>query len=48
MGYVVNATPGRFPPLEKDPVPIVQEVGFAAGPVWKVAENFAPSPGFEL
>jgi hypothetical protein len=30
-----NFTPG------KDPVPIVQEVGWAPGPVWTGAENFA-------
>ena len=29
----------------KDPVPIVQEAGWAPGPVWKYAENLA-SPGF--
>ena len=29
----------------KDPVPIVQEAGWAAGQVWK-AENLAP-PGFD-
>jgi hypothetical protein len=32
--------------LGKHPVPIVQEAGWAAGPVWTVAENLAP-PGFE-
>ena len=31
---------GRFTP-SKDPVPIVQEAGWAAGPVWTVAENTA-------
>jgi len=30
---------------EKDPVPIVQEAGWAPGPVWTGAENIAP-PGF--
>ena len=33
----------------KDPVPIVQEAGWAPGPVWTRAENLAPhrirSPG---
>ena len=29
----------------KDPVPIVQEAGWASGPVWTGAENRAP-PGF--
>ena len=36
-----TSRPGRFTP-RKDPVPIVQEVGLAAGPVWTGAENFAP------
>jgi hypothetical protein len=30
----------------KDPVPIVQEAGWAPGPVWTGAENLAP-PGFD-
>jgi hypothetical protein len=30
----------------KDPVPIVQEAGWAPGPVWISAENLAP-PGFD-
>jgi len=37
------------PTLGKDPVPIVQEAGWAPGPVWTRAENLAPtgirSPG---
>ena len=32
--------PGRFTP-GKDPVPIVQEAGWAPGPVWTGAENVA-------
>jgi hypothetical protein len=32
MGWVVNATPDRFTP-GKDPVPIVQEAGWAPEPV---------------
>jgi hypothetical protein len=35
---VVSTTPGRFTP-GKDPVPIVQEVGWAPGPVWTGAKN---------
>ena len=35
-----HLTPG------KDPVPIVQEAGWAPGPVWTGGENFAP-PGFD-
>jgi hypothetical protein len=34
--------PGRFNP-EKDPGPMVQEAGWAPGPVWTGAENLAPS-----
>jgi len=33
---------GRFAP-GKDPVPIVQEAGWAPGPVWTGAENLAPT-----
>jgi len=33
---------GRFTP-EKDPVPIVQEAGWAPVPVWIGAENLAPT-----
>ena len=33
---------------EKDPVPIVQEAGWAPGPVWTGAENLPPPPpGFD-
>jgi len=28
------ARPGRTLPIEKDPVPIVQEAGWVPGPVW--------------
>ena len=34
--------PGRFTP-GKVPVPIVQEAGWAPGPVWTGAENLAPT-----
>jgi hypothetical protein len=34
--------PGRFTP-GKDPVPIVQEAGWAPGPVWTCANNLAPT-----
>ena len=33
--------PGSFTP-GKDPLPIVQEAGWAPGPVWKGAENLTP------
>jgi hypothetical protein len=31
----------------KDPVPIVQEAGWAPESVWTGAENFAPQPEFD-
>jgi hypothetical protein len=34
--------PGRFTP-GKDPVPIVQEAGWASGPVWTCAKHLAPT-----
>ena len=34
------------PYLAKDPVPILQEAGWASGPVWTGAENLAP-PEFD-
>jgi hypothetical protein len=34
--------PGLFTP-GRDPVPIVQEAGWAPGPIWTVAENLAPA-----
>ena len=34
--------PGRLSP-GKDPVPIVQEAGWASGPVWTGAENLDPT-----
>ena len=35
--YLFTFTPG------KDPVPIVQEAGWASGPAWTGAENLAPT-----
>src|SRR5215469_12315361 len=35
-------TPAAFTP-GKDPVPIVQEAGWASGPVWTGVENLAPT-----
>jgi hypothetical protein len=37
--------PGRFT-LGKHPVPIVQETGWASGPVWTCAKNLAPHRDF--
>ena len=39
LGWVVNTMPWPLYPLATDPVPTVQEVGRAPGPVWMVAEN---------
>jgi len=38
----VNVTPRPLFTPGKDPVPIVQEAGWAPGPVWTGAENLAP------
>ena len=38
--------PGHFTP-RKDPVPIVQEAGWAPGPVWTGAENLVHTRGFD-
>ena len=35
MGLVVNSTPRPHFTPGKDPVPIVQEAGWAPGPVWR-------------
>ena len=42
-GWVINATPRAVLSRERDPVPIVQEAGWAPGPVWTVVENLAPT-----
>jgi hypothetical protein len=39
---VLTPRPGRFTPGERDPVPIVQEAGWAPGPVRTGADNLAP------
>jgi hypothetical protein len=41
--------PGPLFAPGKEPVPIVQEDGWAPGPVWAGAENLAlsPPPGFD-
>jgi hypothetical protein len=43
---VVSLTPRPLFTPEKDPITIVQEAGWAPGPVWTSAENLAP-PGFD-
>ena len=42
-GWGVSVTPRPFFTPGKDPVPIVQEAGWAPGPVWTGAENLAPT-----
>jgi hypothetical protein len=43
MGWVVKRhAPAALPP-ERDPVPTVQEAGWAPGPVRTGAENLAPT-----
>jgi hypothetical protein len=44
-GWGVSVTPRSLSTPGGDPVPIVQEAGWAPGPVWTGAENLAP-PGF--
>ena len=39
---LLTPRPGHFTP-GKDPVPIVQEAGWAPGPVWTGAENLTPT-----
>jgi len=42
-GEWLAARPGRMFTYGKDPVPIVQEAGWAPGPVWTGAENLVPT-----
>jgi len=42
-GWGVSITPRPLFTPGKDPVPIVQEAGWAPGPVWTGVENLAPS-----
>jgi hypothetical protein len=37
--------PDGFTP--RNPVPVLQEAGWASGPVWTGAENLFPPPGFD-
>jgi hypothetical protein len=41
-GWPVSTTPQPLYP-GKDPVPIVQEAGWASGPFWTCAKNLAPT-----
>ena len=47
-GWGVSVTPRPLFTPAKDPVPILQEAGWAPGPVWTGAENLAPPPGLDL
>jgi hypothetical protein len=42
-GWGVSATPRPLSIYGKEPVPIVQEAGWAPGPVWTGAENLVPT-----
>ena len=42
-GWGVSVTPRPIFTPGKDPVPIVQEAGWAPGPVWTGVENFTPT-----
>jgi hypothetical protein len=42
-GWGVSVTPRSLVSPGKDPVPIVQKAGWAPEPVWRGAENFAPT-----
>ena len=42
-GWGVSVTPRPLLTPGKDPVPVVQEAGWAPGPVWTGAENLAPT-----
>jgi len=43
MGWVVNATPRPLFVPGKEPVPIVQEAGWAPGTVWTDEKNIVPT-----
>jgi hypothetical protein len=43
MGWVVNATPRPVYPWKRDPVHVVLEAWWAAGPVRTATENLAPT-----
>jgi hypothetical protein len=42
-GWGFSVTPRQHSTPRKDPVPIVQEAGWAPGPVWTGAENLVPT-----
>jgi len=48
MGCMVNDTPRQLYPQERDPVLILQEVGWRSGAVWTYTENLDPTRGVNL
>ena len=49
MRGVVKADPRPLYLRDTDPVPSVQETGWASGTVWTCVENLAPPPpGFDI
>jgi pterin-4a-carbinolamine dehydratase len=42
-GWLKTPCSSCFTPEERDPVPIMQEAGWAPGPVWTGVENIAPT-----
>jgi hypothetical protein len=40
---MASRTPRPLYPRERDPIPTVQEAGWALGPVWTAAENLTPT-----
>jgi hypothetical protein len=44
MGWVVNATPRSLYLLERDPLHIIQEAGWAPGGVWKISNATGLDP----
>ena len=47
MGWVVNYTLRPLYPRERNPVLIIQEAGWAPGPVWTGVKIIFPPPGFD-
>ena len=43
MGWGVSVTPWPLSTPKKDPVSILQEAGWAPGPVWRGEENLVPT-----
>jgi len=41
--WVVNVTPPLLYPQKRDPIPFVQEAGWASGPVWMGVGVLAPT-----